>query len=274
MAEAKRICSIPGCTKKVHCRGLCPMHYQRRRKTGDVGGAEPLTSKQEGPCSVDGCDRASRTKGLCEMHYSRWKSYGDPGEAEPRRALKYASPCSVDGCERCAQVKGMCAHHYGNQTRHGHAVAIRDWPIEDRLERVGWDVTEGGCWEWRGARNGHGYGLLNKDRAHRLMWEARNGPIPDGLVIRHRCDNPPCLRPDHLEVGTKKQNSRDMVERGRSLAYATGRYDGVCVSGKHDVTRPGALKPVRSKGRAPYYACVQCDRERQARYQQRKKESA
>ena len=81
--------------------------------------------------------------------------------------------------------------------------------------------TATGCWEFSGARS-HGYGCIRIDRrglvirAHRLAWELTYGPIPDELVVRHRCDNPPCCNPAHLELGTRLDNSRDCVERGRS----------------------------------------------------------
>jgi hypothetical protein len=79
-----------------------------------------------------------------------------------------------------------------------------------------------GCWEFvSGASKGYGY--LNIGRrdeqevlAHRYSWELHNGPIPDGLLVLHRCDNPPCVRPDHLFLGTKKDNADDMVRKGRS----------------------------------------------------------
>lgn len=82
------------------------------------------------------------------------------------------------------------------------------------------------CWPWTAYRQKHGYGTLlmgNRPHrwpglAHRLSWWLANGAPPaDGVVIRHRCDNPPCVNPDHLEAGTQSQNCRDMVERGRSL---------------------------------------------------------
>jgi len=79
-----------------------------------------------------------------------------------------------------------------------------------------------GCWEWQGSRFSNGYGRAIVARqsvgAHRRAYQLTFGPIPSGLVVRHRCDNRVCVRPDHLTLGTVADNSRDMVERGRSLA--------------------------------------------------------
>lgn len=77
-----------------------------------------------------------------------------------------------------------------------------------------------GCWIWTGAFVGDGYGVLNfrrkRYRAHRLLYELLVGPIPEGLLIRHSCDNPPCVNPDHLSIGTQKDNMRDCGERFRN----------------------------------------------------------
>lgn len=75
----------------------------------------------------------------------------------------------------------------------------------------------GPCEEWQGRRSRDGYGFFGvKTAAHRHAWEQAHGPIPPGMVVRHRCDNPPCVRVDHLEIGTPADNVRDSVERGRA----------------------------------------------------------
>lgn len=83
------------------------------------------------------------------------------------------------------------------------------------------------CWLWIGAEQGDGYGRLWNPGpgprllgAHRLSWELHRGPIPDGLWVLHRCDNPLCVNPDHLFLGTNADNVKDMIAKGRHLAGA------------------------------------------------------
>lgn len=76
-------------------------------------------------------------------------------------------------------------------------------------------VTKTGeCWLWTG-RTHNGYGMVANRRAHRVAWELTHGPIPDGLDVLHQCDNPPCVRPDHLRIGTHADNMREASERRR-----------------------------------------------------------
>lgn len=77
------------------------------------------------------------------------------------------------------------------------------------------------CWLWVGSKFRSGYGsvwVLSRhrcDRAHRVAYELSKGPIPEGRVVRHTCDTPLCVNPAHLLVGTNRENSADMVARGR-----------------------------------------------------------
>lgn len=83
------------------------------------------------------------------------------------------------------------------------------------------------CIEWQGYCTQDGYGETRiggtKVRIHRYTWQKANGPIPDNLVVRHKCDNPKCYNIEHLELGTTQENTQDRVERGRS---ATGESNG------------------------------------------------
>lgn len=76
--------------------------------------------------------------------------------------------------------------------------------------------VSGGCWEWTKLRNKMGYGIFAiRVFAHRLVWQLLNGEIPKDRVICHRCDNPSCVRPDHLFMGTQGDNVRDAMMKGR-----------------------------------------------------------
>lgn len=75
------------------------------------------------------------------------------------------------------------------------------------------------CWVWQGSKHGYGYGLIRVDTkmllTHRVCWQISRGAIPHGLQVLHRCDNPPCVRPEHLFLGTQAENVEDMVRKGR-----------------------------------------------------------
>lgn len=93
--------------------------------------------------------------------------------------------------------------------------------LVDHVARFWSHVVKGEtCWEWQGSTRGHmQYGSFRLGSrtysAHRASWELTHGPIPEGLSVLHDCDNPRCVRPDHLYLGTHAQNMADKVSRRR-----------------------------------------------------------
>ena len=82
-----------------------------------------------------------------------------------------------------------------------------------------YEVAENGCWNWTGKQNEHGYGVITVEgrytRAHRAMYFMINPKADTDLVVMHRCDNPRCINPEHLALGTQKENMMDMHAKGR-----------------------------------------------------------
>ena len=128
-------------------------------------------------------------------------------------------------------LPGKCACGCGQQTSirkgrrntfvRGHNASTID-PVASFWSQVPGTQSPDHCWEWSGSRTLGGYGTLSFRRrrvyAHRLSVTLAGIDVPEGMVVMHSCDNPPCVNPAHLRVGTQEDNVRDKVEKGRHYA--------------------------------------------------------
>lgn len=145
---------------------------------------------------------------------------------------KYATPrpCSLLNCDRPHKGRGLCELHLERLKRTGTTDDAKRLTLADRF----WSKVDkrgpDDCWLRTAAVNEHGYGVMRPEgkrtgptvKAHRVSLMLA-GVNPDGYVVRHACDNPPCVNPAHLSVGSKADNSADMVARDR---HARGSRSG------------------------------------------------
>lgn len=118
----------------------------------------------------------------------------------------------------------------GHYCSNGCAALGRNGAPKDALEQYEPDCNSG-CWLWTGAVSSYGYGRFcrsgTRHDAHRASYERSFGPILPGAVVRHKCDTPACINPAHLVVGSKADNTHDMLARGR---YFKGNRRGGLLS--------------------------------------------
>ena len=134
--------------------------------------------------------------------------------------------CKVDGCDRKRTALGLCHKHY-HRKRNGISLTAKGRYERTLEERFNEKVDKGesyllwqDCWLWTASKNEYGYGKIMADgkvkHAHRVAYELYVAPIPDGMLVCHHCDNPSCVNPEHLYIGSHSENIQDRDERGRT----------------------------------------------------------
>lgn len=166
-----------------------------------------------------------------------------------------ATQCAVPECSKQVHKRGFCAMHRSRMERTGTtdpgpqaeaSLAERLWRRVDKT---------GDCWEWTGYRKSSGYGHISRgpgiygmEYTHRVSWMLANEQtIPAGMMVLHSCDNPACVRPEHLRLGTVRENSQDMIDRQRSTAGRPVVRRDRCQRDLHDLTPDNVTKDRRCR---------------------------
>ena len=241
MEKKKEYCSVKDCTRKVLAIGLCWKHYAYTRGVCPVEGCKnPIRSK--GLCgthydnmrgvyaprrsvSIRFWSKVTKTE-TCWIWNGAKQSTGYGSvkfEGRVELAHRVAWAFYRGGLEPYIQLTQLCHNLLCVNPDHlsilNYANDFRLTKEQKFLRRVRKTET---CWLWIGQLDRHGYGAFRDNsrtmKAHRTAWEMYRGQIPDNMVVCHNCpsgDNPSCVNPDHLFIGTQGDNTRDMDKKGR-----------------------------------------------------------
>lgn len=146
------------------------------------------------------------------MHYKRWQLTGNPLHTTGRkRVYESKTECSVEGCNNpnnLKVVRSLCLLHYRRVMRSGR---VELTSVRERFEEK-FEVTED-CWEWLGGKNLQGYGKFRVGKrtlgAHVVSYELYVGEIVEDKVIDHLCHNTSCVKPEHLQAVSVKENAEN-----------------------------------------------------------------
>ena len=147
--------------------------------------------------------------------------------------------CSVDGCGRPHYGLSWCRRHWERMHKYGRLHLVHASPGMSAADILAWKSERvGACLVWTGGCSDDGYGQTTVNgvrwQTHRLAYTVHHGPIPDGEIVRHSCDNPPCMEPSHLLSGTHADNGNDKYIRRRSTY---GERNAAHVLSETDVLR-------------------------------------
>ena len=170
-------------------------------------------------CSVIDCENKVYGKGLCNKHWQRWKKHGNP------LIYKHRHICIIDGCNGKHLGRGYCVKHHSRFLRHGDPLYKKDTRklFTSMLDAYNGEVIKNkdGCWGWIGTKKKNGYAIVSfnskEQLAHRFSYENFIGEIPKNMFVCHHCDNPECSNPEHLFLGTPKDNTQDCINKGRFI---------------------------------------------------------
>jgi hypothetical protein len=166
-------------------------------------------------CLIENCENKYLCKGFCQKHYRKNKKYGDPLAKKEKRF------CSIENCENKYAAKGFCQKHYDNNKKYGDPLVGKNSQNKAGTKEYIYENSEidiNCCWLWKRSKN-KGYGQSDFKgkhiKAHRLSYLTFVGEIPNNLHVLHNCDNPACVNPKHLFLGSHQDNMNDKVNKNR-----------------------------------------------------------